>query len=328
MSILLRRRDFIAALGGAAALPLAARAQKSAVPMIGYLNAASEDETFTSAFREGLFEQGYAEGQNVEILYRWAANQYDRLPNLAAELVRRRVAVIFACGGEASALAAKSATATIPIVFRNGADPVELGLVASLNRPAGNLTGVYDLIRRLNGKRMDLLHKMVPASSSMALLLNPAGSQVEAERTEAETAARILGVQLEVLDASTPVEIETAFFHLAQRNSGALLVGADALFFYNRAQLAALAVSHGVPAIYYAREFAFAGGLMSYGARISDTYRLAGTYVGRILKGDKPADLPVVQPIKFELAINLQTARLLGIEVSPSLLAITDEVIE
>jgi putative tryptophan/tyrosine transport system substrate-binding protein len=325
----MRRREFIAGLGGAAAWPVAARAQQRSMPVIGYLDAGSEGARvpFTAAFRQGLGEQGYVEGQNVEILYRWAESRYDRLPALAADLVRRRVSVIHA-QATPSALAAKSATSNIPIVFSLGIDPISLGLVASLNRPGGNVTGVTMLTQEQTTKRVELLHEIVPPATSIGLLVNPAGPQTENETRETEIAARILGMHLTILNANTPSEIEAAFANLVRQRIAALLLGSDTLFVEQRDQVVALAAHFAVPAIYPLRDFVDAGGLMSYGASWHDAWRLAGSYVGRILNGDKPGDLPVQQSTRFEMVLNLKTAKALGIEVPTPTLLRADEVIE
>ena len=326
----MRRREFITFVGSAAvAWPLAARAQQPALPVVGYLSAGSPDSNVgVAGFRKGFAEMGYVEGQNVAIEYRWALGRYDRLPALAADLVRRRVAVIVAAGGPAS-LAAKSATATIPIVFGTGGDPIELGLVASLDRPGGNATGASFLTQELTAKRIELLHEIVPAATLIGILLNPTNSLSEAQRREAEIAARILGVRLVIANASTASEIEAAFAILVEQRIGALLVAGDPLFIsVMRDQLVALTARHAVPAIYEARENVDAGGLMSYGTSILDANRLSGVYTGRILKGEKPADLPVQQSTKVELVINLKTAKALGITVPQLLLGRVDEVIE
>jgi putative ABC transport system substrate-binding protein len=326
----MKRRQFIAGLGGAAAWPLAARAQQTALPVIGYLNAGAEGKATAPAvaFRQGLSQIGYVAGRNVEILYRLAETRYDHLPALAADLAGRRVAVIFAAGGSVSALAAKSATTTIPIVFAFGADPVALGLVPNLNRPGGNVTGVFFLTRPLTPKRLDLLHGMVPAATSIGFLVNPTTPGVDADIRQAEIAAHTLGVRLVIVNASTPSEIETVFSTLVEQQIGALLVAGDLLFAAQGAQLAALAARHSVPTIYHVRSTVDAGGLMSYGANAFDAFRLAGTYAGRILKGEKPADLPVQRSTKFEFVINLKTAKALGLAIPAGLLAIADEVIE
>jgi putative tryptophan/tyrosine transport system substrate-binding protein len=329
----MRRRDFIGAIGGAAAAwPLAARAQQRAVPVVGCLNGGTESAfgPQAAAFRQGLAEQGYVDGRNVQILYRWAELHYDRLPELAADLVRRGVAVIVASmDGTVSALAARSATSTLPIVFVTGGDPVERGLVASLNRPGGNLTGVYFLTGTLIGKRLELLHEIAPAITSIGNLVNPALPTFANEGVikETEAAARALGVRVVFQDANTPSEIEAAFAVLVRRGIGGF-IAAEALYFEQRDQLVRLAAHHAVPAIYAWREAVDAGGLMSYGTSLSDAFRLAGTYAARILKGDKPSDLPVQQTTKVELIINIKTAKALGLTIPVTLLATADEVIE
>jgi putative ABC transport system substrate-binding protein len=330
----IRRREFIAALSGAAAWPLAARAQQQrAMPVVGYLSGATESSSIgaasTAAFHQGLGEQGSVAGRNVEILYRFADFHYDRLATLAADLVRRQVAVIVATSpGAASALAAKSATATIPIVFAIGIDPVELGLVAAFNRPGANVTGATFLTTDLTAKRLELLHEVVPAGTRIGLLINPAVPQTKSQQEEAEDAARTLGAPLVILNASSSSEIETAFATLASQRIGALLIGADALFAGQGNRLAALAARYSVPAIYPYREVAEAGGLMSYGANIPATLRLVGTYAGRILKGERPVDLPVQQATKVELIINLKTAKALGLDIPATVYARADQVIE
>jgi putative ABC transport system substrate-binding protein len=326
----MRRREFIAVLGGAAASPVVARAQQPKMPVIGYLNSTTgADQRFTAAFRQGLSEFGYVEGQNISIEYYWLGGQYDRLAALAADLVRRQAAVIVATGGTATGRAAKLATATIPIVFLAGGDPVEVGLVASLNRPGGNVTGVAILTTALTAKRLELLHELVPAAMPIGFLVNPANPTVfKAEMMEAETAARALRVRLVTLNASTLREIEAAFEIVIEQRIGALLTSGDPLWTVQRAELAALTARHAVPAIYAVRDIADAGGLISYGASISDAYRLVGTYAGRILKGEKPADLPVQQATKLELVINLKTAAALGLTVPETLLATADAVIQ
>jgi putative ABC transport system substrate-binding protein len=324
-----RRREFITLLGGAATWPLAARAQQPAMPVIGFFHPASPDAVAhrVRAFRRGLKDTGYVEGENVAIEYRWAEGQYDRLQALAADLVRRQVAVIVAAGG--SGFAARAATTTIPIVFVSGEDPVGLGLVASLARPGGNLTGINFLAGELQAKRLELLRELVPGVVRVAVLVNPTNpTNAEGTVRDVEAAARALGLQIQVLNVSTSGEIDAAFATLVRERPDALFVGSDAFFNNRRVQLVHLASRHAVPATYAGRDFAVAGGLISYGADITDAYREVGVYAGRILKGAKPADLPVVQSSKFELVINHQTARMLGLTVPATLLARADEVIE
>jgi ABC-type uncharacterized transport system substrate-binding protein len=325
----MKRRKFIALLGGAAVMwPLAARAQQSAMPVIGFLNtrAPGEDPHFLAAFRQGLTETGYVEGRNVTIEYRWAEGDNDRLPALAADLVRHRVTVITA--NSQATVAAKAATTTIPIVFITGADPVQIGFVASLNRPGGNLTGVTSLDTELGRKRLQLLHELLPKAGTIAALVNPTfpGSDIQARDLQA--AASTLGLQLHILHASTERDINTAFANLARLQASGLVIGNDPFFNSWSEQLAALALRHAVPAIYAFRTFAAAGGLMSYGGSLTDLYRLVGVYTGRILKGDKPADLPVQQSTKVEMIINLKTAKTLGLTIPLPLLGRADEVIE
>jgi ABC-type uncharacterized transport system substrate-binding protein len=327
----MRRREFITLLGGAAAAwPLPARAQQPAMPAIGFLNGGSPDlfANLVRAFRQGLKETGYIEGQNVAIEYRWAEGQNDKLPTLAADLVRRHVAVIVATTTPA-ALAAKAATTATPIVFFVAGDPVELGLVASLNRPGGNLTGTTTLTLEVGPKRLELLHEMVPKATTIALLVNPTSPNLaEAQARDLQAAARTLGLQIHVLHASSDRDFETVFATLVQVRAGGLVISSDSFLFSRSEQLAALAARHAVPAIYPFREHAAAGGLMSYGASLEDSHRLTGAYTGRILKGEKPADLPIQQSTKFELVINIKTAKTLGINVPLHLQQIADEVIE
>jgi putative tryptophan/tyrosine transport system substrate-binding protein len=323
----MRRREFITLLGGAAAWPLAAQAQQPAMPVIGFLNTSSPDAYRLRAFHQGLKDAGFIEGENVAIEYRWADNQIDRLPALAAELVRRRVNVIAAGGGLLSAEAAKAETRTIPILFLVAQDPVKLGLVASLNRPGGNLTGINILAAELAAKRLELLRELLPGAIRIAALVDPANA-TESTLKELEAAVRAMGMQMEVINASTSREIDAAFATLVSKRPDALFVGISPFLLSRRVQLAQLAARHAVPAIYQDREHAEVGGLMSYGASIGDAYRQIGVYTGRILKGAKAADLPVVQSSKFELVINHPTAQMLGLTVSDKLLATADEVIE
>ena len=326
----MKRREFITLLGGgAAAWPLAAGGQQPAMPVVGLLHPSSTDTSRLRAFRQGLKDAGFIEGENVAIEYRSADDQTDRLPALAAELVQRRVAVIAAIGGIPSALAAKAATTTIPIVCLVGIDPVRLGLVASLARPGGNLTGINILSTELAAKRLELLRALVPGATRIAVLVDPTNAAgTDSTLRDVGAAARALGLQIQVLNASTSLELEAAFATLVSERSDALLVGSTPFLFDRRVQLAQLAARHAVPAIYQDRHHAEVGGLMSYGASLVDAYRHVGVYAGRILKGAKPADLPVVQSTKFELVINVPTARMLGLNVPQALLATADEVIE
>jgi putative ABC transport system substrate-binding protein len=327
----MRRRNFITLLGGAVAWPLVARAQQSALPVVGVLDAGSADAyaRFAAAFRKGLSEAGYVEGQNVTVEYHWLEGQYERLPALAADLVRRHVAVIATPASTPATLAAKAATATIPIVFGVGEDPVRLGLVASLARPGGNATGINSFTREVTAKRLRLLRDLVPNAVRVAVLLNPANA-VSAENTlrDAKAAAATIGLQIQILNATTIGEIDAAFANLARERSDALFVAPDSLFASRHVQFVILTARNNIPATFPDRDFVAAGGLMSYGTDFADTYHQVGVYTGNILKGAKPADLPVVQSTKFELVINLQAARALGIEVPPGVLAIADEVIE
>jgi putative ABC transport system substrate-binding protein len=324
----MRRREFVILLGGAAvARPLAARAQQPGMPVIGYLSATGANERLMTVFRQALAEAGYVEGRNVAIEYRWAEGRYDRMPAMAAELVRRQVAVIVA-SPTPPALVAKAATATVPIVFGVTDDPVKLGLVASLARPDGNATGVYFFLSDLAVKQLGLLRELAPAAARIGLLVNPDNANAEAVAREMAAAASTIGVQIEVMRANDSPAIDAAFASLVRNKTGALVVGADPFFFNRRAQLATLATRHAIPAVYTVREFPEAGGLMSSGTSLSEVFRQIGTYVGRILKGAKPTDLPVVQSTKFDFVINLTTAKALGLEVPPTLLARADEVIE
>jgi putative ABC transport system substrate-binding protein len=327
----MRRREFISLLAGAAASwPLAARAQQPAMPVIGYLSSFPADinPKFTQAFGQGLNDAGFFEGRNVTIEYRWdEEGRYDRLPTMAADLVGRRVAVLFASPIPA-ALAAKAATATIPIVFAIGSDPVETGLVVSLNRPGGNVTGATFLSVELGAKRLELLRDLLPKIASIGLLVNPNNPNAAVQTKEMQVATTALGLQLNIVSAGSQSDFDNAFETLVGQRTDALVLSADPFFFSHRDQLVALAMRSPVPAIYYAREFALAGGLISYASSFGDSFRQAATYVGRILKGEKPADLPVIQPTKFELVINLRTARALGLQIPDKLLALADEVIE
>jgi putative ABC transport system substrate-binding protein len=327
----MRRREFISLLGGAAVawLPLAARAQQPAMLVVGLLSSRSPGDSTgeVTAFYQGLREAGFVEGQNVVIAFRWAEGHYDRLPTLAMQLVSGGVAVTFAAGFPAT-LAAKQVTSTVPIVFVIGADPVKLGVVESLNRPGGNLTGIFQLFGALGGKRLEIIRELVPSLKVLAVLGNPKNPNADDHLRDIQVAARLIGQPIDVLHASSEREIDAAFVNIAQRRDSALLLVDDPLFNVRRDQIVNLAARHAVPAMYYAREFALAGGLMSYGPSLPDSYRLAGIYVGRILKGEKPADLPVMQPTKFELVINLKTAKALGLTLPDQLLARADEVIE
>jgi putative ABC transport system substrate-binding protein len=324
----MRRREFIAGLGSAAAWPVVARAQQPAVPLVGFLNSGSPDgyASRVAAFRQGLRETGYVEGQNVAVEYRWADGQYDRVPAMAAELVGRQVAVIVA--NTPGNLAAKAATTTIPIVFTNASDPVQIGPVASLARPGGNVTGATQLGVELVPKQLELAHELVPTATVVAVLVNPNNPNAETVLRELQAAARILGVQLHVLHASAERDFDTVFATLAQLRAGALVIGIDSFLTSRSERLAALALHHAVPAISTIREFVAAGGLISYSGSNLDMYRIAGVYTGRILKGEKPSDLPVQQSTKIDLIINLKTAKSLGLTIPETLLATADEVIQ
>lgn len=327
----MERREFITLLGAAAAVwPLAARAQQSATPVIGFISSRSQKESTTvvDAFRQGLRDLGYVEGQNVAVEYQWADGQLDRLPTIAAHLVNRRVAVIVAAGGDRPALAAKAATSTIPIIFTGSDFPVKVGLVDSLNRPGGNVTGASLFTSELETKKFALLRELMPKASLIAILVNPSNPSAESDVQDVQSAAASVGQRISLLKASSEREIDAAFEAVVAERADALLVAHDPIFLSRREQFVALAARHGTPAICEFREFVLIGGLMSYGSRITENYQLAGKYVGRILKGEKPADLPVQQPTKFELAINLKTAKSLGLEIPATLLARADEVIE
>jgi putative ABC transport system substrate-binding protein len=327
---MMRRREVITLLGGAAAWPLAARAQQPAMPVIGILASVSPAPyaSYIAAVKEGLRQTGYVEGRNVAIEYRWAEGQYDRLPQQAIELVDRGIAVIVLIGGGPTTAAAKAATATIPIVFVMGEDPVKSGAVASLNRPGGNATGVSLLTVAMEAKRLQLLHELMPNAAFVAIIVNPNNPQADEQLQELQAAARTLGVQVEAFKAGSPSEIDAAFAKLVERRASALHIAADAFFNTRREQFVVLSARHALPAIFHFREFAAAGGLMSYGPSLTDAYRQEGIYAGRILKGEKPAEMPVQQAVKIELVINMQTAKALGLTVPLPLLGRADEVIE
>jgi putative ABC transport system substrate-binding protein len=325
----MRRREFIVGLGTAAMWPLAVRARQPSMPVVGFLHSVSPAPfaRMVAGFQRGLREAGYVEGQNVTVAYRWAEGQNERLPALAADLVGRHVAVIAATGGLVVARAAKAATSSIPIVFVSGADPVQAGLVASLNRPGGNITGVSPLFSGLGSKRLELLHLLVPKAAVIGVLVNP-NYDADLQVQEVQTAAVALGLKLDIVRASTETEIDKALTTLVKQGVDALFVANDPFFDSHRDQIIGVAARDAIPAMYYTREYAAAGGLISYGSNIVDAYRQAGIYTGKILAGTKPADLPVMQPTKFELVINLMTAKGLGLQIPPTLLALADEVIE
>jgi putative ABC transport system substrate-binding protein len=329
MTVTIGRRELLAALGGAAAWTFAARAQQPAMPVVGFLNSTSLEgyAPYVAAFRQGLKDAGYVEGQNVTIEYRWAEGQYDRLPSLAADLVQQKVTVIAATSTPA-ALAAKAATSTVSIVFTTGGDPIKLGLVASLNRPGGNVTGVSSLISELGSKRLGLLRELLPATTAITTLVNPDFQDAERQLTEVEVAARGVGLQLIVLRASSEREIDAAFATMSQQGGRPLLVTVDPFFLARRDQIVALAARGAIPALYPVRDFAVAGGLMSYGTDFADSYRQCGIYAGRIVRGEKPADLPVQRSVKFEFVINLKTAKALKPSVPNAMQLLADEVIE
>ena len=326
----MRRREFIAYIGGAAAWPLAARAQQPGMPVVGFLNPGlPEPSSFlVVAFREGLEKEGYVEGQNVTVEYRWASGHYNELQTLASDLVRRHVVAIAATGGSISAQAAKAATANIPIVFNVGEDPIKLGLVASFNRPGDNITGVNTLSPALESKRLGLLRELVPQAAIVAVLLNPSNPDADLQRRDIQAAASAIGQDLRTFDVGNESDIETAFAALVRQRADALLVGSDVFLTNRREQIVALAARYAVPTIYSFRSFAESGGLMSYSTNLVEVYRQVGFYVGRILKGEKPANLPIVQPTKFELVINLNTAKAMNVKISDNLLSLADEVIE
>ena len=326
----MRRRDLLTLLGGAASWPLAARAQQSGLPAVDILGATEpgRSERYVAAIRNGLRGTGYLDGQNLAIEYRWADGQYDRLPVLAADLAHRRVAAIVPIGGAPSTIAAKSVTTTIPIVFNMGADPVALGLVASMNRPGGNLTGVGMMVLEIEAKRLELLSELVPNAAPIAVIVNPSNAQAEMQSRAVHAAARTLKRRIVLLHATTRREIESAFAALVHQHAGAFLIGGDTFFSREQDLFTELAGRNRIPASYVFRDFVEQGGLMSYGPSLEDAYRQVGIYVGRILKGEKPADLPVVQPTKFEFVLNVKTAKALGLAVPPALLVRADEVIE
>ena len=326
----MRRRNFIAGLASTAASPVSARAQQPLLPIIGFLSSLSSAALTgpVAAFREGLESLGYEEGKNVAIEFRWAEGHYDQLPALATELVQKRASVIVTIGGDAPAFAAKTASASIPLVFMVGQDPVKSGLVTSLSRPGGNATGVNLLIVETESKRVDLLRELAPAASVFAAFINPKSTYAQMQSSAVTSAAHSIGQQIEIINASNELDLENAFARFAEDKIGAFLLTADPFFVYRREQIIAAAANHQIPGVYFLREFAESGGLVSYGTSLADAYWQVGVYAGKILGGTKPADLPVIQPTKFELVINLKTAKALGLAVPPSLLAIADQVIE
>ena len=326
----MKRREFITVVGSAVTWPLVAHAQQPALPVVGFLSSLSSAALTgpVAAFRQGLGSLGYEEGKNVAIEFRWAEGHYDQLPALAAELAEKRAAVIVTVGGDPPAFAAKAASTTIPLVFMVGQDPVKLGLVTSLSRPGGNATGVNLLISETESKRIDLLRELAPAASVFAALINPKNADAEVQSSAVNSAAHSIGQQIEIINASNEIELENAFARFVQDRIGGFILTADPFFVYRREQIIAAAAEHQIPGVYFLREFAESGGLASYGTSLADAYRQAGVYAGKILAGTKPTDLPVIQPTKFELVINLKTAKALGLTVPPSLLAIADQAIE
>jgi len=326
----MRRREFVALLGGAVAWPVAARAQRQPTPVVGFLGSLSPEAVARplNAFRNGLAEIGYRENETVAVEYRWAAGEYDRLPALAADLVEHHVTVLVTAGGDPPAFAARRATTTIPIVFMVGRDPVKLGLVASLSRPGGNATGINLLITEMESKRIEILRAIAPDAARIAVIMNPKNADAEVQLLDVRSAARILGRQIDIIDASNDVDLGRAFTRIAQGKTGAFILAADPFFVNRRDRIISFASENRIPAVYFVREFADSGGLISYGSNLTDAYRQVGLYAGKILNGVKPSELPVVQPTRFELVVNLRTAKALGLEVPPTLLALADEVIE
>jgi len=326
----MRRREFVALLGGAVAWPVAARAQRQPTPVVGFLGSLSPEAVARplNAFRNGLAEIGYRENETVAVEYRWAAGEYDRLPALAADLVEHHVTVLVTAGGDPPAFAARRATTTIPIVFMVGRDPVKLGLVASLSRPGGNATGINLLITEMESKRIEILRAIAPDAARIAVIMNPKNADAEVQLLDVRSAARILGRQIDIIDASNDLDLGRAFTRIAQGKTGAFILAADPFFVNRRDRIISFASENRIPAVYFVREFADSGGLISYGSNLTDAYRQVGLYAGKILNGVKPSELPVVQPTRFELVVNLRTAKALGLEVPPTLLALADEVIE